>query len=327
MAFDPKKREAAIQEIASELAGENQTDDDVNDSPENESIDSESPETEQASEKEEEGEIKTLTDLAQAIGLEPSQLYDLELKLAETGESVKLGSLKDELQSIKKEQADFLKAKSDFEAERVKLQQQLTEQNKLIGQMNDQELKCLVTMAQCQEDFNRIDWAEFEKLDPGKTALEQQKLLNRYQLAQQQYGQLQYQKQQLTAQQQYEYAQQQAAELVKLVPDWTDPVKFNTEVTGIMNWAKETYGLGVEVLGQVVDARERDIIRKAYLYDQLQKSKSGILKSSLKQIAGGKPIKPSDVKTKQVNSLIQKARQTRNSRDQIAAARAILDNS
>lgn len=330
MAFDAKRRETALQEISKEILGESPSEE-VDDSPDDqevESIDEQTPEKEEKAEQSDDGEIKTLTELATAIGLDPAQLYDLEIKLAESGESVKLGSLKDELQTLKKQQADFEKLRTELETEKVQTQQKIAEQTQAATQLSDAELKAMVAMAQCQEDYKRIDWEEFEKLDAGRCALEQQKLINRYTLAQNQYQQAQAQKQQLGRQQYNEQIAKQHALMLKLVPEWADQSKCNADIAEITAWANESYGLSNNELATVIDARHRDIIRKAYLYDKLQKSKGAILKSSVKQLAGGsKPIKPSDVQDKNIKNLVSKARRTRNMNDQIAAARAILENS
>ena len=104
--------EATEYENTEELVAEAevQTEDEVAESGETDT------DLEAAAETEESADIYSVNGLAEAIGWEAGELYDrLEIRLDETGESLKLGQVKDALQASRKEveEARAIKAQAE----------------------------------------------------------------------------------------------------------------------------------------------------------------------------------------------------------------------
>ena len=68
---------------------------------------------------EESPDITNLVDLAKHLEVDPSFLYGLKIKLAETGEEVSIGSIKDRLQEAERSTRTVEKERSEISAERT----------------------------------------------------------------------------------------------------------------------------------------------------------------------------------------------------------------
>lgn len=279
---------------------------------------------------ESEPEIKSLNDLAEAIGVDPTTLYDLEFTLAGTGESLKLGEVKDRLQSIQQVQEKARAEREALQQERQQWQQQAQQWLATQQQQSAELDKARLEALQAEADMARVDWEAFEKADPGRAALEYAKMLRRQQAAQASFqtAQQTVQQQQWQAQQQWQQQQQQLraehdAKLLERIPDWRDPQKQQAELEAIWKWNVENYGFTPEELATAVDWRTRDMIRKAYLYDQLNAKKVTLEKTPKQILKAGLLKKP--VADERIQALKSKAQKTRDRGDQVKAAQAILE--
>lgn len=275
-------------------------------------------------------EIKSLSDLAEAIGVDPTTLYDLEFTLSGTGESLKLGEVKDRLQSIQQVQAQTKAEREALQQERQqwqqKAQQWLDTQQQQSAELDRARLEAM----QADADMARVDWDAFERSDPGRAALEYAKMMRRQQAAQAQFQAVAQtvQQQQWLAHQQWQQQQQQLraehdAKLLERIPEWRDAQKQQAELDAIWKWNVDNYGFTPDELATAVDWRHREMIRKAYLYDQLNVKKATLEKTPKPTLKAGLMKKP--VADERIQALKAKAQKTRDRVDQVKAAQAILD--
>jgi hypothetical protein len=278
-------------------------------------------------------EIRTIAELAKVLEVEPEFLYGLEFNLGEMGPDgqpvgIKLGELKDKLQGYERSRGEIEQQRERLTQERQQLMQQVRELfvggQRLQQDMVDARarIQALVT----QRDS--IDWKEFERLDPGRAALERQRYSELLQEAGANYQRVQYSLAQQAQVVDDGYRRAQDQELLKAIPEWRDREVALKEANAIGEWASRKYGYTPDDLRFAVDWQHRDILRKAYLYDSLQ-AKTAETQQHVRQVprvlkpGGGLPR--SQLQTQKLNALKEQAQRTGKKSDQIAAARAILD--
>lgn len=275
-------------------------------------------------------DIRTLSDLAGAIGVDPEELYRLEFTLAGTGETLKLGEVKDKLQGLQKDRDQVKVERERLQQERAawqsQAQQWLTAQQQTTAEFDKARLEAM----QAEADIERVDWDTFQKTDPARAAWEYSKMLRRQQAAAQKFEKAQadldrqrYEAAQTGQQQQQQWRAEQDAQLLEHVPEWRDPDQQQAELEGIWKWNQEHYGFTAEELSTAIDWRHRDMIRKAYLYDQL-KAKKTTLEKTPKTGLKAAAIKRS-TSDDRIKALIQRAQTSRHQGDKLAAAKAILE--
>lgn len=294
-----------------------------------EGAEGEAPETEVAGEddSEESSDITSLVDLAKHLEVDPSFLYGLKIKLSETGEEVSIGSIKDRLQDAERSTRTVEKERSEISAERTAMVNAWSSWRSQQQQLDKAGLEAQNEMLMAEAEFRRIDWEALEKIDPGRTALEQQKIQRRYAEAE---SKLVRSRQAL--QQAVHHATQEARDyhdrmLVEAVPEWKDQERSSKDAADLVSWAKNTYKFNDQDFAAAVDWRARDVLRKAWLYDKMTTEKAATLATPPKQlIKKGIALKKSDTgpDSKQAK-LIAKARATGRTVDKVTAARSILD--
>lgn len=147
--------------------------------------------------------------------------------------------------------------------------QQLRQERALYAQLLPALQHALV--AQSQEP----DWDRLYSDDPIEAVRQEREfrkkgdILRSAQAEQQRIGQLQYAEQQQALQEQLTQA---AAQLVELVPEWQDEAKASVEKRSLMDYGKKV-GFSKEELATIVDARAVVLLRKAYMFDQINQKK------------------------------------------------------
>lgn len=104
--------------------------------------------------------------------------------------------------------------------------------------------------------------------------------------------------------------------LLELVPEWRDPEVETREKAAIAAYA-QTKGWTTEELGNAIDSRYVDLMRKAYLYDNLQSQKPMAkkkVKTAPKMVKSGQPKMKGDSATERKRKAFDKLKKT-NSRD------------
>jgi hypothetical protein len=278
-------------------------------------------------------EIRTIAELAKVLEVEPEFLYSLEFNLGEMGPDgkpvgIKLGELKDKLQGYERDRGEIEQQREKLTQERQLIMQQARELFSG-GQRLQQELidaRARIQAIVSQRDS--IDWKEFERLDPGRAALERQRYAELLQDAGVNFQRTQQQAAQQSAAVEASYRQAQDQELLKAIPEWRDREVALREANAIGEWAARKYGYTPDDLRFAVDWQHRDILRKAYLYDALQGKAAETqqhVRQAPKVLTPGAGIPRSQLQSQKLNALKEQARKSGKKGDQIAAARAILD--
>jgi hypothetical protein len=278
-------------------------------------------------------EIRTITELAAALEVEPEFLYGLRLNLSEQGPdgkpvSLSLGEVKDKLQEYERTRAEVTQQSEQLAQERQQFMQQ-AQQLFAGGQRLHQDLvdaRARVMAVVAQRDS--IDWGEFERLDPGRAALEKQKFAESIASAAQKYHSVEATLMQQAQVVDAHYRQAQDMALLQRLPEWRDREVALREANAIGEWAAKTYGYTPQHLSHAVDWQHRDILRKAYLYDTMQAKVQETrqhVQQAPKTMKPGAGIPRSQLQGAKLQALKERARATGKKSDQVAAARAILD--
>ena len=106
--------------------------------------------------------------------------------------------------------------------------------------------------------------------------------------------------------------QEEQSKLIERIPEWRDPEVASREKAGLISFAQRQ-GFSSEELSQVVDSRLVDVLRRAYLYDQLQQEKP-VAKKKLakapKMVKGGKPKTSRDVASEKKRKAFDQLKKT-----------------
>lgn len=294
-----------------------------------EGAEGEAPDTDDAGEDggEETTDITNLVDLAKHLEVDPSFLYGLKIKLSETGEEVSIGSIKDRLQDAERSTRTVEKERSEISAERTAMVNAWSAWQSQQQQLDRAGIEAQNEMLMAEAEFRRIDWSALEKIDPGRTALEQQKIQRRYAEAENKLA-----KSRQALQQAMHHATQEARDyhdrmLVEAVPEWKDQERSSKDASDLVSWAKNTYKFNDQDFAAAVDWRARDVLRKAWLYDKMTAEKATTLASPPKQlIKKGVALKKNDTgPDSRQAKLTARARETGRTTDKVAAAKSILD--
>lgn len=121
---------------------------------------------------------------------------------------------------------------------------------------------------------------------------------------------------QVVQQEQAQLIQQHVAseqsKLVERIPEWKDTDVATREKAGLINFAQRV-GFTNDELSQVVDSRLVDVLRRAYLYDQLQQEKPVAKKKvakAPKMVRGGKPKTSRDVASEKKRKAFDRLKKT-----------------
>lgn len=121
---------------------------------------------------------------------------------------------------------------------------------------------------------------------------------------------------QVVQQEQAQLIQQHVAseqvKLVERIPEWKDTDVATREKAGLINFAQRV-GFTNDELSQVVDSRLVDVLRRAYLYDQLQQEKPVAKKKvakAPKMVKGGKPKTSRDVASEKKRKAFDRLKKT-----------------
>jgi hypothetical protein len=268
--------------------------------------------------------IETIADLAGYLEVEPDFIYGLKIKLSESGEPVPLGEIKDKLQEYQRQAGDIEREKANLEAERQNWLQQLQQVQQYGGQLSEREQQAQAQMAAAKAEFDRINWDELEKLDPGRAALDQQKLLRKFNIAKHQLTEAQQERQQMQQGMFQQYKAEQDRLLLDRVPEWRDSDRAMKDIHGILSWMQERYRFTSDEINQAVDWRHRDVLRKAFLYDQMQGEKRRTLSKPPKPLRTTAGTRVNPDRKANLARVVQEAKRGNRDDKQAAATQVLL---
>jgi len=203
-----------------------------------------------------------------------------------------------ELKSLAQQGADYTKKTQQVAEQRKALEAEAKaiEEAKYLRDAYAQRLQAMEQLLNSPEQNEDLEY--LKESDPiGYAVRVAEKQQQREQLQA-----VQLERQRIAEQQQAEYAQQmqgylaqQAEQLSKVLPDYTDPVKGETLRSELRSFAKSSLGFSDEELSMVRDSRQVVALHKAMLYDKLQKAKPDVNKrvsEAPKTIKSGNGVKP-----------------------------------
>lgn len=226
-----------------------------------------------------EASYESFSDLAEALGWDLDKIMDLEASTKIDGKEGK-ARLRDLIKSHQLEghlnqklmtQAEEKKA---FETERQTYLQQT--QHKL------QRLDAGLQVAQklLEGEFAQVDWQNLQTTDPlefnQKYVAFQQRQAQLNQIANQ-LGQERQQGQQQAAQQQQAYLQEQMKLMETKIPEWADAKVRERDIADLAVVAHQAYGITKEEVESLADHRQVLVLRDAWKWQKLQKSKPATL--------------------------------------------------
>jgi len=156
----------------------------------------------------------TAASLAEAIGWDTEDIYDVEIGMPDGAEPVKLGELKDKYQSAVTENAEMKSQMEGMTAKMDNFNDQTTQ-----GQGVSQEMmQAFSHLDNLKTQYEQTDWKAIEAEDAGQAALLRQKFQEAFNQGQ---GAVQ-QAQGNLARLKQENLQRAATKMFEIIPEWND---------------------------------------------------------------------------------------------------------
>ena len=232
-------------------------------------------------------EIGDITQLAEHLGVDPAEVYNIAVPYTKGGEKHEftLGEIKDKLQDFQ----DAIAAREQAESTYAKYAQA---EAAMQEQMHAQAHQAAMILQQAEQallaDMQAINWQQLERDNPGEWArLSEQFRRKQGQLRQigQQAAQ-QYEKQRKdnaehVANMRQETLQREQQRLLRTIPEWRNDEVANTERKQLTEYLRGV-GYTADELSNAFDHRPIVLARKAMLFDRLQKDGGVALKKVVK---------------------------------------------
>lgn len=272
--------------------------------------------------------LSSLKELADAAGLEHEKMLDLELPVKIDGKEGK-ARLRDLVKSyqldghINQKLASFDNDRKAFETKKQEAERAANERLLRL----DAGVKTLERAL--MGEFSAVDWQKLQTEDPVRFNSEYVAYQQRFAVMQDIARQI------ATEQQQYQQAEEakakeRFAEEFKLlqakVPEWSDTTKRNKDKAEIVEALKD-YGISREEFEAITDHRQLLVVRDAWKWRQLQKSKPATLN---KVKAAPKLLKPGTTQSRAAQNALAlqkdsaRLKQTGRVRDAAPAIKRIL---
>ena len=265
--------------------------------------------------------VKTIAQLAEAIDVDPEFLYNIEIGMPEGEAPIPLGKLKDQYQQVTKQN-------KQMEQALAQQQQQLIEAQNGMGQA--QQVSQEVQTARDQVNainaqFNSIDWEKAKTEDPGATALARQEFQEAFAAANSQLQRAEAYQQQMSQQMSHAQLVQAAQKTLQLIPEWSnEEVRQKDEVA--IQQALHHAGYSQQEIASARDPIAISLMRELVM---LREEKAAGTKAvervrNAPKVLGGGQQRGRMGFQKQTQHLVEKAKSTGRSEDQLQAAKAIL---
>jgi len=247
----------------------------------------------QDSEKQEDEEVEASDDDQVEEEETETQLYTIKVDGKETDVTL------EELQSGYLKQSDYTKKTSELAEQRkaVMLEAQAIQQERnqyaqALGQMKTDAEKQL-------EEYKALDWNTLREQDPMlfmQRRDEQRELEKSIEDSNKEQQQLQLQNQQYHVHKFNHEVESGRQKLLTIMPDWDDKVSKSVREFGLGQ------GFSSEELSGITDARSMAVLRKAMMYDNIQKSepaKKKVKADTPKYVKSGVSKSKADISAKQ----------------------------
>ena len=294
--------------------------------------DQEVDETEEAEETREEyseTEINDLNQLATAIEVEPEFLYNIKVPMADGMEPISLSELKDGYTQFKRGTTADLEILEKQRAEFEEYKQQQVQAIQQQAQLPQEIMAAQAEALSIANQYNSNDWESLEASDPGRAALEKQKIASKYQQAENKFRQLSEEFQQKQAAEFERFNSEQRQNMLKKIPEWRDDKIRTAEQENIRVMLRD-YDYSDADINSMADHRAMKLARDLW---QL-KSKNIEAKKVIKKIAKvprtlkeGSVVKPVDGGAKQrMRKVKEEAKKSKNLDVKTNAVSSILQS-
>lgn len=163
-------------------------------------------------------------------------------------------------------------------------------------------------MAQASQQEQEPDWDALYQEDPIEYVHKRAEWDRQQKQRQEQQQRAQAEMQQLHRKRLHEASQ----DLMRRIPDWSDPEKAKTEKAAVMEYGQKV-GFTQQELATSTDPRAIEVLRKAWLYDQLQGKKPAVekkVRTAPKMAKSGTPTTSADSNRKRVQQAEQRLRKS-----------------
>jgi len=204
----------------------------------------------------------------------------------------RLRDVAEQRKTVQAEQAS-LEAERKYYAENIEILKHQIEQNNTGNLTKDQ-------------------WQELYDTDPMEYMKAKDAIRDREVAMQRlQQEQMDLQKRQIASEQQ---------KLIERIPEWRDTAIASKEKSDIVNYAK-TFGFSDQEIANTVDSRIVDLLRRAYMYDNLQTKKTAVrkkVKSAPKMLKAKQPKSQQSVADKKQETALNKLTKSGRKEDALA---------
>ena len=272
-----------------------------------------------------------ITDLADDLGVDISELYGMKLKSGD-GTEMTIGELKDLKQGtsedvLVKERESIDQYRSQVMEQTRQEREQMLQQARGVAEMPEKVQGLKSELISLTQRYQSVDWGSVEKQDPGQAALLKQKFTEMYNQTQAELGQAE----QAAGQQQQadrsQLMQTSNAEFARRVPGWQDNDVRSKEID-LIKVMTQRYGFTDQEVGQTIDPRLRHMLRD---YAVLQAKYDGANANAKKVVGKGNAVLREAALAARTrhktgtDEIIGKAKDTRDKRDIMAAQKALLN--
>ncbi len=257
-------------------------------------------------------------ELAEAIGWEASDIYDLKIPMGGDGHTISIGEFKDRVEGLDT-------ATAQLEQQRGELVEREASINQQMATLPEELLNARAQALALGIQFEGINWAEFEQTDPGKAALLKQDFASKYQAAKAQEAQAMTQVDARVATAKQQTLEEQGQVLLDRVPEWKDSTLRDKEQQAIVEWGASE-GLSRDGLLTLTDASVVSFLRKMWIRSQtVEKSDVEVkrVRKAPKMLKPGATQKRTPSSSKKAAQIIEKSRQPglkQKDRDDLAIA-------
>lgn len=270
-----------------------------------------------------------VAELAEAIGWSPAELYsDLIVPLG-NGESMTLGQLKNDRETLNQSKAEIEQARQQVQQQAQELQRQYQELISGAQGISEEIDNASANMRAIEAQYANVDWDRLEQQDAGKFAAYQQKFATAYARAKAQYEQAKDKHAQQSQQLRHQRIAAEQQKALSLVPDWRDPGTLQKDQEGMTQYLLSK-GATREDLAAIESGLALAVIRDAWLYNQQTQATAKAvdrMRKAPKQVVRAGRGTAKAVASAKVNELEKRAIRTGHPSDKLAAARAILQSS
>lgn len=236
-------------------------------------------------------DIQTITQLAERIEADPEWLYNLKVPVRDGLEPISLSELKDAYQEaaqVRNLRKQVEQEREEVSKEKAQAQEQVQQELQKVSGLSNELIEAQADVKAIVKQYADTDWTSLEQDDPGKAALQRQRMNEAYQSATGRVQQVEQTYRSQVTEQMKAQMQKHGEELRKHLPEWSDETVRKQEFSE-MSEALQSYGYTPQEISQVYDHRA---LRMARDLAKLKSQADTAKKTVAKVRQAPKPLKP-----------------------------------